>query len=189
MLVYFDPWYAGVLLPTFIIVGLVAIPYVDINPRGNGYYTFSERKFAISVYLYGFLIFWVVLIIIGLFLRGPNWNIFGPFDKWDPHLQRPLKNINVSEIVWVGMLKQGLPQHWLQREIFGLALVGGYALLGPLLLAKTILKPLYKPMGIVRFSIVAMLLLFMFSMPIKMLGRWLFNLKYIIYIPEYFINL
>src|SRR4051812_12811312 len=39
MLVYFDPWIAGVLLPSLIIVGLMIIPYVDINPRGNGYYT------------------------------------------------------------------------------------------------------------------------------------------------------
>src|SRR3989338_3373977 len=29
LLVYFDPWIAGVLLPTLIIVGLCAIPYLD----------------------------------------------------------------------------------------------------------------------------------------------------------------
>ena len=37
MLVYFDPWLAGVVLPTLIIVGLMAIPYIDTNPKGNGY--------------------------------------------------------------------------------------------------------------------------------------------------------
>ena len=46
MLVYFDPWIAGVVLPGFIIVGLCAIPYLDTNPKGNGYYTFEERPFA-----------------------------------------------------------------------------------------------------------------------------------------------
>src|SRR5687768_2793436 len=45
MLVYFDPWMAGVVLPTMIILGLMVIPYVDINPRGNGYYTLKERPF------------------------------------------------------------------------------------------------------------------------------------------------
>src|SRR5688500_18727709 len=40
MLVYFDPWIAGVILPTLIIIGLMVIPYVDINPNGNGYCTF-----------------------------------------------------------------------------------------------------------------------------------------------------
>ncbi|HEX5137298.1 MAG TPA: cytochrome C [Planctomycetota bacterium] len=189
MLVYFDPWYAGVLLPTLIIVGLMAIPYVDTNPKGSGYYTLSERKFAITVYLFGFIVFWVVLITIGTFLRGPNWNLFGPYDVWDPHKSVPLKNINVSEIFWVKMLKQGMPAQWYVRELPGLMIVGVFALLGPLVLAKTLLKDLFKKLDIVRFSVVAVLLLFMLSMPLKMMGRWMINLKYIIYIPEYFINI
>ena len=45
MLVYFDPWMAGVVLPTMIIVGLLALPYIDFNQKGNGYYTFAQRKF------------------------------------------------------------------------------------------------------------------------------------------------
>ncbi len=36
MLVYFDPWIAGVVMPTLIIVGLMAVPYIDTNPLGNG---------------------------------------------------------------------------------------------------------------------------------------------------------
>src|SRR5205823_9883269 len=71
MLVYFDPWIAGVMLPTLIIVGLMVIPYVDVNPRGNGYYTWSERKFAIATFLVGFLGMWVGMITIGVFFRGP----------------------------------------------------------------------------------------------------------------------
>ncbi len=35
MLVYFDPWMAGVVLPGLIIVGLMAIPYIDTNPQGQ----------------------------------------------------------------------------------------------------------------------------------------------------------
>ncbi|SVC57215.1 uncharacterized protein METZ01_LOCUS310069, partial [marine metagenome] len=31
MLVYFDPWIAGIIFPIFIIVGMMAIPYMDIN--------------------------------------------------------------------------------------------------------------------------------------------------------------
>jgi hypothetical protein len=33
------------------------------------------------------------------------------------------------------------------------------------------------------------LLLFMMSLPIKMVLRWSFNLKYIVAIPEYFFNI
>ena len=42
MLVYFDPWLAGVVFPGLIIVGLMAIPYIDTNPKGNGYYTIKD---------------------------------------------------------------------------------------------------------------------------------------------------
>ena len=42
VLVYFDPWFAGVVLPAIIIVGLMVIPYIDINPKGNGYYCFRD---------------------------------------------------------------------------------------------------------------------------------------------------
>src|SRR3977135_1534235 len=36
MLVYFDPWMAGVVLPSLIIVGLMCIPDGDKNPKGKG---------------------------------------------------------------------------------------------------------------------------------------------------------
>jgi len=64
-----------------------------------------------------------------------------------------------------------------------------YMLVVPGGLMKTVLKPMVRRMDHVRFAVVMGLLLFMLSMPIKMLGRWLINLKYVVYIPEYFINL
>src|SRR6202008_3638119 len=83
MLVYFDPWLAGVVLPSLIIVGLMVIPYIDTNPKGNGYFTFRERRWEITIFLVGFLVLWIVLIVLGTFLRGPNWNFFGPYEFWD----------------------------------------------------------------------------------------------------------
>ncbi len=91
MLVYFDPWMAGVVLPTMIIIGLVALPYIDFNREGNGFYTFKKRWFAITTFMFGFLVLWVTLIVLGTFLRGPNWNFFGPFAYWDPHKVLPLE--------------------------------------------------------------------------------------------------
>ena len=44
MLVYFDPWMAGVVLPSMIIVGLMAIPYIDTNKAGNGYYHLQRAE-------------------------------------------------------------------------------------------------------------------------------------------------
>ena len=52
MLVYFDPWMAGVVMPSLIIVGLMVIPYIDANPLGNGYYTFKQRRFAILTFIF-----------------------------------------------------------------------------------------------------------------------------------------
>src|SRR5881296_69772 len=109
MLVYYDPWLAGVVLPSLIIVGLMAIPYLDTNPKGNGYFTFKERKVEITLFLFGFLILWVLLVTLGTFLRGPNWNFFGPYEYWDLHKLLALNNVNLSEYFWVKGLGMKLP--------------------------------------------------------------------------------
>jgi hypothetical protein len=189
MLVYFDPWLAGVVLPSLIIVGLICIPYVDKNPKGNGYYTFSERKAEITIFLFGFVVLWCSLIVLGTFLRGPNWNFFGPFEFWDIHKLAALTNVNLSEYVWVRALRTGLPGNWFVREIVGILLVLFYVLALPVILAKGLLKGYYAKLGPPRYYVTVFLFLMMMSLPIKMLARWLFNLKYIVAIGEYFFNI
>jgi hypothetical protein len=203
MLVYYDPWLAGVVYPGLIIVGLIAIPYIDFNKKGSGYYSFKDRKFAISMFLFGFIIQWVLLIMLGTFMRGPGWNFFGPFEPWDPHKVVPLVNINLSEIIWVKMLNTGLPSNILIREGAGMLLVLGYLTAMPLVLAKVEYVPFtgkrkklpnpfpefYRSMDIVRFQLVCFLFLALMSLPIKMLLRWTINLKYIVAIPEFFFNI
>jgi hypothetical protein len=189
MLVYFDPWLAGVVLPSLIIVGLMAIPYIDVNPKGNGYFTFKERRFEITIFLVGFLVLWCVLIVLGTFLRGPNWNFFGPYEYWDINKLVPLNNINLSEIIWIKVFKRSMPNFWLTREIFGLALVGFYIAVLPLLLSKTLLRRFFEKMDMPRFVIGVSLGLMMMSLPIKMYLRWIFNLKYIVSIPEFAFNI
>ena len=188
MLVYFDPWLAGVVLPTLIIVGLMAIPYIDTNPKGNGYYSFRERKWEIGIFLYGFLVLWSFLIITGTFLRGPNWNFFGPYEYWDPNKLVPLVNVDLSELVWVSWLGMPLPKIWPIREIFGIGLVVGYLSLPPLLAAGPF-RRFYLKMGAPRYYVGSMLFLVMMALPIKMVLRWLFNLKYIVHIQEIFFNI
>jgi len=194
MLVYYDPWLAGVVFPTLIIVGLMAIPYIDKNPKGAGYYTFNERKFAIIPFLFGFLILWVTLIFLGTFLRGPGWNFFGPFEEWDPHKVLVLNNVNLSEYFWVkflGFTGLGLPKFILLRELPGFVVLGLYFIALPPLLTKKIgyLQELLMKLGIVRYGVLMNLMLFMAALPIKMVLRWAFNLKYIVGIPEFFFNI
>ncbi len=189
MLVYFDPWIAGVLLPTFIIIGLCAIPYIDRDPADSGFYSFKKRSWIISTYLFGFWILWILLIVMGTFMRGPNWNFFGPFETWDVHKVVPLLNVNLSELIWIKWLGTGLPKLWFVRELPGIALILAYLFVTPLILVKTIFKSAYKKLDPIRFGLLVMLALMMMSLPIKMYLRWGFNLKYIVAIPEFFFNI
>jgi len=189
MLVYYDPWIAVVLLPGLSIVGLCAIPYIDKNPKGNGYFTFRERKPEIAIFLFGFVVLWVWLIVIGTFLRGPNQNFFGPFEYWDAHKLVPLINVDLSQIIWVKWLHMSLPKNPIVREIFGLTLVAAYFLALPPLLAKRALKMYYEKLGPARFHIMVFLGLTMLSLPIKMMLRWTLNMHYVVTVPEIFFNI
>ncbi len=189
MLVYFDPWIAGVLFPSIIILGFMSIPFIDDNKKGSGYYTFKDRKMAISVFLFFWLVLWIFLIMTGTFLRGPNWNFFGPFEYWDPHKLVALTNINLSELIYLVWMKQSLPTNILQREVFGFLVLFFYFGLVPLILAKTLLKTVYERLGPVRYAVFIVFLLLAISLPIKMYLRWAFNIKYIIAIPEFFFNI
>lgn len=189
MLVYFDPWMAGVVLPGLIVVGLIAIPFLDINPKGNGYYTFKERKFAIAGFLFGWLALWVFLIQIGTFLRGPNWTFYGPFEYWDAHKVVAENNINLSEIVWIKLLNTGLPKNIFLREIFGIIFVGLYFVATIPLITKKWGRNYINRMGSIRYYIMVFLLLGMALLPLKMYLRWFFTLKYILAMPEFELNL
>jgi hypothetical protein len=201
MLVYYDPWMAGVVLPSIILVGLMAIPYIDFNKLGNGYYTYNERKFAIITFMFGFLPLWVAMIVLGTFLRGPNWNFFGPYEYWDVHKLELLNNVNLSEMFWLDLLQRPLPiapagsnlltqiGYILLREGVGLIAVLAYLIVLPPVMAVTIFRKFYLKMGFIRFMVLSNLLLFMAALPIKMLLRWTVTLKYIVAIPEWFFNI
>ena len=189
LLVYFDPWIAGVLLPTLIIVGLCAIPYLDRNPKGSGYYSFRQRRVWVSGFLFCFWMLWIILIIFGTFLRGPNWNFFGPFEVWDVHKVVLLLNVNLSEFIFIKGLGQGLPKQWYIREAPGFAILFVYFLIPPAVARITFAKKAFEEMGLVRYLIAAFLLLMVIAVPIKMYLRWAFNLKYIVAIPEFFFNI
>jgi|694.fasta_scaffold14497_5 hypothetical protein len=200
MLVYFDPWYAGVVLPSLVVFGLMAMPYLDFNKKGNGYYSIEERKFSYLVYQFGFFELWITLIILGTFLRGPNWNFFGPFEYWTPYKVEVLNNVDLPQMFWVNLLDRPLPRapqgagtlaqigYILLREAPGLVLLGAYLLLLPPLLAVTVFRGFFAKMGFVRYMIMANLMLLMLSLPLKMILRWTLNLKYLVSIPEFSLN-
>jgi hypothetical protein len=151
-----------------------------------------------SIFMFGFIVLWVTLIVLGTFLRGPNWNFFGPFEYWDPHKVLPLNNVNVSQLFWLELFhispdyfkaRYGSFLGVFLRELPGILLVCAYLFLLPPLLARTVMRHFFVKMGFVRFIVLVVLIQFMASLPIKMVLRWTLNLKYIVYIPEIFFNI
>ena len=67
MLVYFDPWMAGVVLPV-LNCGSYAMLILIQTLKGTAI-TFAERKMAVFLWSYGWLVLWIFLIIVGTFLR------------------------------------------------------------------------------------------------------------------------
>jgi len=203
MLVYFDPWMAGVVLPSLVLAGLMAIPYIDFNKLGNGYYTIEQRTFAYVMFQFGFLVLWVTLIVMGTFLRGPNWNFFGPYEIWDAHKVEALNNRDLSEFFWVDLMRSSRPKapegsseglkiaYNVVKESPGILLTIAYFTMVPplLVVVSRFFQHLFIKMGFLRYMVMTNLLLFMALLPIKMLLRWTVNLKYFISLPEYMLNL
>ena len=174
MLVYFDPWIAGVVMPTLIIIGLMAIPYIDTNPLGSGYYTWKQRKFAIGTFIFGFIILWVAMIIIGTFIRGPGWMWFWPGQYWDHNKVIYEVNRDLPDIFNITSN--------LGKGIFGAIAVGLYFLIGGVII-HTLFKRYnpkdYKRMSFLQYNTMMIFLLLMVSLPIKMLIRLIFHIKYV----------
>jgi hypothetical protein len=188
LLVYFDPWIAGVVLPTLIIVGLMAIPYIDKSPLGIGEYNYKDRKFAVIVFSVG-TAFWFILIIVGYFFRGPSWQWYWPWESWEIHKESHVVTHSWSPIAGVLFL----------------ALYTGVGLLLPVALPVILgpkaregswlqklcngLKEFYEKRGPTIYTIEMLLLLSMLGIPIKMILRLVFNVKYILEIPAFNLNI
>ena len=71
-LVHYSAFVGGVLIPTLLVVALVALPYVDRHPRGGGRWFAPERRVANTVFT-ALALTLTVLTIIGTFFRGANW--------------------------------------------------------------------------------------------------------------------
>ncbi len=179
MLVYFDPWNAGVVMPSLIIVGLMVIPFIDINPKGNGYYCFKDRKWELLTFFFGFHVLWISMIIIGTFFRGPGWNLFWPWQRWDPHKVVALTNVDLPYLL-------GL-RNYIWSAVFGLVVIFGYFVVAIAAFYFWILRVKGREFldrwGMARFSITAFLVVTMLALPFKMFLRLAFNVKYILVTP------
>ncbi len=79
LLVYFSPWVAGVAVPSAVLFALMAVPYLDIDPRTKNNQVFPWGRAVQIAFSVGF-VFWISLTVIGVLLRGPNWAWTWPFN-------------------------------------------------------------------------------------------------------------
>ena len=198
MLVYFDPWIAGVVMPSIIMVGLMVFPYVDSNPLGNGYYTLRQRRFALWMFGAGFLQ-WILLIVIGTFIRGPGWIWFWPGQTWDHNAVVFDKNVDLHDIL-AAKLGLGFLATNPGKFIFGFIVVSGFFVLGALFFhwlmtvdfKRLSLRPLrlfpkkeFEQKILARTSLLQYLTFQFFAvsvllaLPVKLFLRLVFTIKYV----------
>jgi hypothetical protein len=176
MLVYFDPWIAGVIMPSLIIVGLMVIPYIDANPLGNGYYTYKQRKFAIWTFIFGFIVLWVSMIVIGTLIRGPGWMWFWPGMTWDHNRLIFEINRDLPDIFGI--------KNALLKNLFGLIVISIYAIaaaisIHTLVKSTPLSRKIYARMSLLQYVTMQVFLIIMLALPVKILIRLLFRIKYV----------
>jgi len=176
MLVYFDPWMAGVVLPSLILVGLMAIPYMDANPLGNGYYTYKQRKFAILSFCFGFLILWLSMVVIGTFIRGPGWIWFWPGQTWDHNRVVFEANRDLPDIFGITSA--------IGKGIFGGIVTLFYAAVTAVGFHKVLTwndfnRKIYQRMSLVQYLTVQFFMVSMMALPVKMIAKLAFRIKYV----------
>lgn len=180
MLVYFDPWFAGVVLPTLIILGLMAFPYVDSNPLGSGYYTIRQRAVALWSFGIGFFL-WLLLIFIGTLVRGPGWMWFWPGQTWDHTRVVYEVNRNLSDVI-------GIRNPWLGALVGIIALLAFFAVsawgIHKLVTRSELNRKLYQRTSTLQYAIFQFFAItILVALPAKMLLRLLFRIKYVLVTP------
>src|SRR5438874_9239907 len=176
MLVYFDPWIAGVIMPGLIIGGLMAIPYIDANPLGNGYYTYKQRKFAIWTFIFGFIVLWVSMIVIGTLIRGHGWMWFWPGMTWDHNRLIFEVNQDLPDILGI--------KNWIGKIILGATVLGAYGVaawigIHKLIVSTPLSRKIYSRMSLLQYVTMQVFLIIMLALPVKILLRLMFRIKYI----------
>lgn len=162
LLVYFDPWLGGIVVPLLIVIGLMAIPYLDRRGIGGAVRSLKPKPLGLIIFMSG-LGLWFGLILIALFFRGPSWEIYWPWQQWVATKTSPDTSFSLPMPLGISLITAFL--------------AAGYLL--PLLLWKGF----YSKLGFARYAVAVGLFLLMVGVFAKILLRLAFNLKYILATP------
>jgi hypothetical protein len=122
------------------------------------------------------------MIFIGTFIRGPGWQWFWPGQTWDHN--RLIYEVNIDLPDFVNKVLPSalhITSNW-GKGIFGAVVVGGFFVIGGLLLHAFFRRHNakdYKRMSLLQYSIMMTFFLTMIGLPIKIMLRLLFHIKYV----------
>jgi hypothetical protein len=158
----------------------MVIPYIDTNPLGNGYYTYKQRKFSILTFIFGFIVLWVTMIVIGTLIRGPGWMWFWPGTTWDHNRLIFEVNRDLPDIFGI--------HGRVPKMIFGAIAVGAFCAGAAVLMHKLITltpfnRKIYARMSVLQYATMQIFLVVMLSLPVKILIRLVFRIKYVFVSP------
>jgi menaquinol-cytochrome c reductase cytochrome b/c subunit len=80
-LVSYSAFFGGILVPGIVMVILLFLPYLDRDPKGVGVW-FSRYRRKANLLFFAFVLAVVIPILVGQYLRGPNWEFYWPWEEW-----------------------------------------------------------------------------------------------------------
>lgn len=200
------PWWAAgwwelgavarpsVLLALASLVGLAALPWLSADPEpreaadelAGARSALEERRYGVRFFLAGWWLLGIGPLLVGLLLRGPGGRLLSPVGEPS---ETPLLLTTLAEVVWIDVLRVGLPSHPLVRELFGLVVLA--SVLGglPFLLLRRpagrgLVRSYVRSIGPRRTALAALLTLFAALLLAKW---WLFlatGLRSVVDLPE-----
>ena len=116
------------------------------------------------------------MIVIGTLIRGPGWMWFWPGTTWDHNRLIFEVNRDLPDIFGISG-RAG-------KIIFGAIVVGLYFIAAGIGMHKLIVKTpfnrkIYARMSVLQYSVMQVFLIVMLALPVKILVRLLFRIKYI----------
>jgi quinol-cytochrome oxidoreductase complex cytochrome b subunit len=76
-----NPFWMGIFIPTIVVILLILIPYLDRSRIGTGLWLHPSRRLH-NILFTTFAVIAIGLIIVGTFMRGPNWGFYWPWEQW-----------------------------------------------------------------------------------------------------------
>jgi hypothetical protein len=122
------------------------------------------------------MVLWLLMVFIGTFIRGPGWMWFWPGQTWDPNRQVFEVNRDLPDLFFITSMGG--------KTVFGAVVVGLYFAVAGYGVHKLVTltefnRKIYQRMSLVQYVTMQIFLITMLLLPIKMLIRHLFQIKYI----------